>query len=60
MLESSALSNEKFTNGMINSTDYLVSKTNLIVAESQLLQSKFNLIFSYKILDFYSGVPLAL
>jgi outer membrane protein len=60
MQESSALSNEKFTNGMINSTDYLVSKTNLIVAESQLLQSKFNLIFSYKILDFYSGVPLAL
>jgi outer membrane protein len=60
MIESSALSNEKFTNGMINSTDYLVSKTNLIVAESQLLQSKFNLIFSYKILDFYSGVPLSL
>jgi outer membrane protein len=60
MLESSALSNEKFTNGMINSTDYLVSKTNLIVAESQLLQSKYNLIFSYKILDFYSGVPLTL
>ncbi|MGD0341403.1 MAG: TolC family protein [Bacteroidales bacterium] len=60
MLESSELSNEKFINGMINSTDYLVSKTNLIVAESQLLQSKFNLIFSYKILDFYSGVPLTL
>jgi outer membrane protein len=60
MLESSELSNEKFINGMINSTDYLVAKTNLIVAESELLQSKFNLIFSYKILDFYSGVPLTL
>jgi outer membrane protein len=58
--ESTVLSDEKFTNGLINSVDYLVSKTNLIVAESELLQSKFNLIFSYKILDFYSGVPLTL
>ena len=58
--ESSALSDEKFTQGIINSVDYLVSKTNLIVAESQLLQSKFNLIFSYKILDFYMGIPISL
>jgi len=59
-LESSALSDEKFNQGIINSVDYLVSKTNLIVAESQFLQSKYNLIFSYKILDFYSGIPLSL
>lgn len=58
--ESAALSDEKFRQGMINSVDYLVSKTNLIVAESELLQSKFNLIFSYKVLDFYTGIPLAL
>jgi len=58
--ESAALSDEKFTQGIINSVDYLVSKTNLIVAESQLLQSKFNLIFSYKLLDFYLGIPLSL
>jgi len=58
--ESTALSDEKFVQGMINSIDYLVSKTNLIVAESQLLQSKYNLIFSYKILDFYMGIPLSL
>jgi outer membrane protein len=58
--ESSALSDEKFTQGIINSVDYLVSKTNLIVAESQVLQSKYNLIFSYKILDFYMGIPLSL
>lgn len=59
-LESSSLSDEKFRQGIINSVDYLVSKTNLIVAESQLLQSKFNLIFSYKILDFYTGIPFTL
>jgi outer membrane protein len=56
----SSLSDEKFYQGLINSVDYMISKTNLIVAESQLLQSKYNLIFSYKILDFYSGIPLTL
>ncbi|HEX2968104.1 MAG TPA: TolC family protein [Bacteroidales bacterium] len=58
--ESSLLSDEKFTQGLINSVDYLVQKTNLIVAESQLLQSKYNLIFSYKIMDFYMGIPFNL
>jgi outer membrane protein len=58
--ESATLSDEKFRQGIINSVDYLVSKTSLIVAESSLLQSKYNLIFSYKILDFYTGVSLSL
>lgn len=58
--ESASLSDEKFSLGMINSVDYLVSKTNLIMAESELLQSKYNLIFSYKVLDFYAGKPLTL
>ena len=59
-MDASMLSDEKFNQGLINSVDYLVSKTNLIVAESQLLQSKYSLIFSNKILDFYSGIPLTL
>jgi outer membrane protein len=59
-MEASALSDEKFKQGIINSVDYMVSKTNLIVAESDLLQSKYNLIFSYKTLDFYMGIPLSL
>jgi outer membrane protein len=58
-LESTSLAEEKFIQGLINSVDYLVSKTNLIYAESQLLQSKYNLIFSYKVLDFYEGFPLS-
>jgi outer membrane protein len=57
---SAVLSDEKFRQGIINSVDYLVSKTNLIVAESELLQSKFNLIFSYKVLDFYSGITFTI
>jgi outer membrane protein len=59
-LESSIQSDEKFRQGMINTVDYLVSKTNLITSESKLLQTKYNLIFSYKILDFYTGIPLKL
>lgn len=58
--ESTSLSEEKFNQGIINSVDYLVSKTNLIVAESEFLQSKFKLIFSYKVLNFYMGVPISL
>jgi outer membrane protein len=58
--ESTSLSEEKFKQGMINSVDYLVQKTNLIVAESDFLQSKYKLIFSYKTLDFYMGIPLSL
>ncbi len=58
--ESYALAEEKFNNGLMNSVDFLFEKTNLIAAESDLLQSKFNLIFSYKLLDFYEGNPITL
>jgi len=57
--ESYLLAEEKFKQGMINSVDFLIQKTNLITSESQLLQSKFNLVFSYKILDFYKGNPIS-
>jgi len=58
--ESYDVTTEKFKVGLLNSVDFLVQKTNLITAESKLLQSKFNLIFSYKVLDFYKGIPLTL
>lgn len=51
---------EKYKVGLLNSVDFLVQKTNLITSESKLLQSRFNVIFSYKILDFYKGIPLTL
>lgn len=59
-LESNQVSTEKFKVGLLNSVDYLFEKTNLITAESKLLQSKYKLIFNYKILDFYKGIPLTL
>jgi outer membrane protein len=58
--ESYNVTDEKYKQGLLNSVDFLVQKTNLITSESKLLQSKFRLIFSYKILDFYKGIPLVL
>lgn len=58
--ESYDVTTEKYRQGLINSVDYLIQKTNLITSESKLLQSKFNLIFSYKVVDFYKGIPLVL
>ena len=51
---------QKYDQGLISSVDFLVQKTSYISAESELLQSKYNLVFSYKILDFYMGHPLTL
>jgi outer membrane protein len=58
--ESYDVTDEKFKVGLLNSADFLIQKTNLITSESQLLQSKFKLIFSYKVVDFYKGISLAL
>ena len=58
--ESYEVTTEKYKQGLLNSVDFLIQKTNLITSESKLLQSKFNVIFSYKVLDFYKGIPLTL
>jgi outer membrane protein len=58
--ESYDVTDEKYKVGLLNSVDFLVQKTNLITSESKLLQSKFSLIFGYKVLDFYKGIPLTL
>ena len=51
---------EKFNVGMINTVEYNQSKNNLTVAQSELLQAKYEYIFRAKILDFYNGVPIEL
>lgn len=55
--ESFAVASEKYTQELMNSVDFLIQKTNMITAESKYLQAKYNLIFSYKTLDFYLGIP---
>ena len=51
---------EKFNVGMVNSVEYNQSKNNLTVAQSDLLQAKYEYIFRTKILDFYNGIPIEL
>lgn len=51
---------EKFNVGMVNTVDYNLSKNNLTMAQSDLLQAKYQYIFRTKILDFYNGIPIEL
>ena len=60
MQEAFRYTEEKFNVGMINTVEYNQSKNNLTVAQSDLLQSKYEYIFRTKILDFYNGIPIEL
>ena len=51
---------EKYNVGLVNSLDYNTSKNQLTKAKSDLLQAKYEFIFSVRILDFYRGEPLTL
>lgn len=51
---------EKFNVGMVNATDYNVSKLQYSTAISDLAASKFDYIFKTKILDFYLGKSISL
>jgi outer membrane protein len=57
--ESFDVASEKFFQGLMNSVDFLIQKTSFISSESAYLQSKYKLVFSYKVLDFYKGLPLS-
>jgi outer membrane protein len=58
-IETYNVAEEKFKLGAMNSVDFLIQKTNLTSAESNLLQAKYKLVYSYKIIDFYRGIPLS-
>jgi len=53
-------SEEKLNAGLENSTDYNIAKNNLIKAQAELLQAKYEYIFTSKILDFYRGIPISM
>jgi len=48
----------QFRLGATDAFNYKQIKNNLIQAESDLLRSKFDYVFSTKVLDFYKGVPI--
>ncbi|MRR21115.1 TolC family protein, partial [bacterium] len=56
--ETYSVAEEKFKLGVMNSVDFLIQKTNLTAAESNLLQAKYELVYCHKIIDFYRGVTL--
>ena len=60
MEESFRYIEEKFNVGRVNSVEYNDAKTKLAIAESDLIQAKYEFIFRSKILDFYSGIPITL
>jgi outer membrane protein len=60
MQESFRYVEEKFNAGRVTSVEYNDAKTKLGVAQSELIQAKYEFIFRTKILDFYNGIPIAL
>lgn len=58
--ESFNYTQQKFDVGLLNSIDYKDAKNNLIKAQSDMLQAKYEYVFRIKVLDFYQGKPLTL
>lgn len=60
MVESFRYIEEKYSVGRVNSVEYNDSKSKLAIAQSDLIQAKYDFIFRSKILDFYNGIPIQL
>lgn len=58
--ESFKYTQKRFDVEMVSAVDYNLAKTNLIKAQAELLQSKYEYIFKTKILDFYKGLKISL
>ena len=56
--ESFRLTTQKFENGKANAVEYNEAKQNLMKAQSDELQAKYEYLFRTKILDFYKGIPI--
>ena len=60
MEESFRYTEQKFNVGMVTPVDYNAAKTQLLSAQSDMAQAKYEYIFKTKVLDFYKGLPLNL
>ncbi len=60
MEESFRYTDQKFNVGMITPVDYNAAKTQLLNAQSDMAQAKYEFVFKTKVLDFYKGIPLNL
>ncbi len=53
--EAYRLAEEMFSEGLLSSTDFITSKNNLLVAENELTQAKYNVILQNEIIEYYMG-----
>jgi outer membrane protein len=51
---------KRYQLGLTNTVEYLVTQNNLYKAEASLLNSKYDLIFKLKVIDYYLGKQLVL
>ncbi len=51
---------QRFNVGMVNTLEYNDAKNRLTIAQSELLQAKYEYVFRVQILDFYIGNPISL
>jgi len=51
---------QKFNLGMVTPVDYNAGKTQLLKAQSDMSQAKYEYLFKTKVLDFYKGIPISL
>jgi len=58
--ESFKYTQEKFDVGMLTAFDYNTSKKDLVKAQSDLLQAKYDFIFKSTILNYYMGKPISI
>lgn len=58
--ESFRYSEQKFNVGLVTPVDYNAAKTQLLRAQSDLAQAKYEYVFKTKVLDFYKGIPITL
>jgi outer membrane protein len=58
--ESFRYTEQKFNVGMVTPVDYNAAKTQLLNAQSDMSQAKYEYLFKTKVLDFYKGIPLSL
>ncbi len=56
--ESYEIAQQQFEIGQMGITDYLNTKSNFTLAETEYTQAKYNLIFRKKMIDFYLGKEL--
>lgn len=60
MEEAFRYAEQKLDVGLVTAVEYTQSKTQLLSAQSEMAQAKYEFVFKTKVLDFYRGIPLTL